>query len=324
MYKYTWSLAFPAVVIAAFGVAANVQAELILFGDNFDATSTPTSGNTYCLNADLGTRLTGTVAGDMINGGTAWGRDHSSVGNSSVQVNNSSYPGVLMCQRSGSTSNFGSAIIQNNFNTPDIAAAGGFDLIFDVLPQASSATNGAVVAVGVSTNNANEWGTVTNALTTTAGTASADFVLYIRSNGYMGIRHAGADIGLNTGTNANGYAGTGWNTFDLHVATTSFAGGSGTATATLYYGAGKDATTFNQVVLTASGANNTGLSGDFKSFTWTWDDGNNYLAMSQYVGASAVTQYDNVRVSILPEPSIFALLPAGLIGLAACAWRKRN
>ena len=38
----------------------------------------------------------------------------------------------------------------------------------------------------------------------------------------------------------------------------------------------------------------------------------------------ATTHYDNVQVSIVPEPSSVALLLSGLVGLLAYAWRKRK
>ena len=147
MSRITLSFVFVAAAVLAIGLAANVQADAVLFADNFDGANTA-AGN-YGLNDNLAARQAAGLS--SYSWGLATGTDAIN-----AQVNSSFGANMLAFSRPAtgySADNYATntAIIQHDFAT-DLATRTGFTVQFDLDPlSASTQTNhgyGAGVLIG--------------------------------------------------------------------------------------------------------------------------------------------------------------------------------
>lgn len=325
--------AFAAALLVS-GLAANVQAEL-LFSDNFNTDTAPTADNSYCLNTDLNTRLSGTVGKGMT---TAWARATNTAANL-VEVNMTGREDSLWMYRAGSTGyqQTATAIIQQDFAAGTagaaIANAGGFTVRYDVL----DVNNGGFVSIGGSTAT----GTPNGSGYTGCYDASMDFTFKVDSSGNFQIWYGGTyshtPAWYGTGFKYDAVGGSGPYVFEVRVTTDDFQQGTH-AKADVYYSKtiGTPSNQLTQVDLDPNDVNGAGSM----SFEWNWDaNGKNYINFTHSSGTSLGypkgTQFDDIQIAagtdniltgapVVPEPSTFALLACGLFGLLAYAWRKRK
>ncbi|MBN1394604.1 MAG: PEP-CTERM sorting domain-containing protein [Pirellulales bacterium] len=341
MSKNICRFALLAITIIGFAAAANAE---VLFSDNFNGVTNPGSGD-YGLNANLGDgRLGGTLAADMIAGENAWSRAAVSTVDR-VQVNHASFGDTMAI---GSYINDGflhnhAAVINYNFNTQQIKNAGGFNVKFDVEPipdpQGTALYYGGGIFLGALDN------TESNVTNYHVGRydLKADLAIDVSDSKHSSATEAGSKIKTYVGTTttvrntavgttgASNWttlmAGAGsdqWYTMELRVTLNDSSFDSGTtATAEMWWKPRDSAGPLVQADINGSLA---GLS-----YTWTWDaDGTNYMGFYGYTPAAPTnafteaTLFDNISVSIVPEPSTFSLLACGLMGLLAYAWRKRK
>lgn len=344
MFKNYFSVLIAAAIVLS-GMAAAVQAE-VLFSDNFNGAAYNTTH--YGLNDDTG-GVRHSAGGTAYSWGYAVNTDAGQ-----IHVGDSARGGYVMSidRKTSATNVTGTAIIQHNFNDAAITNAGGFTVRFDIDPVSMGSTvaspstqnYGGNIFIGAASGTG-------NAATTSGNTnlydPQVDVAFNLTGDGIFNAFKKGpvlitASEKFDTAVNAAGGVWTPtypanyvkWYTCELRVATSSFAGGVGTAIASFWIG--PQGTPSDQLVQWKVGNQtypSTSMPGmsDGKSFQFTWDDGSNFIGfgMSSTSGPNyQLTGFDNIVIVTgyqgVPEPSTLALLVCGLIGLSAYAWRKRK
>ena len=237
-------------VAVAICFAANVQAEIVLFTDNFDDAdnSQPDNG----LNQNLSTRQAGSSLGTV-----PWGVYNDNYGY--VEVNGAINPDVMkLVGPSPVGTNVNTAVvIGHNFTDSSITTAGWFELQWDMDPT-SDTSKWSCASIGLP--NANGNADVTNA-------ATGFGVLLTGTGGWYSVA---AGVNLGSGTYDSTPQDGEWYTFKMRVATSSFASGS-SAAVDVYAG--------------PVGGSLTLLTS--QAFQWN-SDGENYMGFYGYKNTSLV------------------------------------
>ncbi|MBN1396344.1 MAG: PEP-CTERM sorting domain-containing protein [Pirellulales bacterium] len=349
MCKNYCSVLFIAVAVAVVGMAACVQAETVLFSDNFNGANNAAAD--YGLNDNTGgTRYSGG------GGAYAWAiRTTTPATMTAVQaqVNNTTIggAGTLALQVPSSSANaYPSVIIQHDF-AADLAAMttgyesnsvspyAGFTIRYDVDPMSLGTTGtkhdvGGGCGLGLlsgsgyvdGSNRAYYYEPSTNFVSTMseAGVFNAFAVptggaLAILTNPVSPVYDSTPPTGENH---------IEWYTCEIRVATSSFASGE---SATISFWIGPQGTASDLLTQVKIASDSMPGMSDGKSKTIAWDaDGTCFIDFScqGWSGTYAMqpTAFDNISVTAhgVPEPSTVALLATGLVGLLAYAWRKRK
>ncbi len=318
-------------VLALVSIATAVQANVILFSDNFDGANNAVD---YGLNDNLAARQAGATLGIV-----PWALDHITAASGTpaynqacIQVNSTGAPNRLLLQNVDTTTNNNNfrhaVLIQNDFAaSSEISTTGGFTVRFTLNPMTAGIsgqdTRGLDFFMGALDGTQS---TMTNVTPKNVGSfnSDADLSLFFRNNGTVYTKSHDVGATANTGTFDSARAGNYDRayTFEVRVETVDFLQNT-VATAQLWMGApGTASNLLTQVDIDGNAANGT------TSYSFTWDANQKcYMGFSPYyprLDASGWVDDVSVFTADVPEPSTLALLACGLIGLLAYAWRKRK
>lgn len=335
-----------------FGLAGLAQAE-ILFTDNFNGADN-LDGN-YGLNDNLAARQAGSTLG-TVNWGRFWKTEESY--KDKVQVNNTTTTGykadTLCLGESNVLTGWNnavkhSAIIQHNFGAgataAKIAAAGGFNVRFDIDPvYYSSVSGGAGYGAGVfigakDATESNVTGAPNPSPYAGRGDAEVDLSMQVLNYHDIGGQGPGAyyqafkykDITLSSGWQRFDPNAPAWPSteklysFELRVTTDGFATADSASAELWWLNTNVSPNAWTQLDI-------NGTAGGM-AYTFNWNASDQcYIGFFEFQNTTgtpapkSVSYIDNVSITCadVPEPGTLALLAAGLIGLSAYAWRKRK
>jgi hypothetical protein len=296
MCKNCCGVVLLAVALAAIGFATGVQADTVLFSDNFDGANYSDGNGGF--NDNLAARQAGGLSS------YTWGLGYGGVAGD-VQVNNPTYGTNVMSI--GHTTGQGMAIINHDFATDAaITTGGGFTVKYDIDPGSLGTTGsmenygGGLYVGGMSAAGGHDssgrtayydphgdiWANMSD------NGISTDF---FNHNGVMTFLSKLVVVDPSHNPNGNKYTGwVYWYSMELRVATDSFAANAGTATVSLWWG--PQGTPSNAMTEITLGSASMPGQNDGKSFNFSWDgDGTNYIGFG-CDGNTSRSAFDNISV----------------------------